>query len=343
MALIQPDRRVRPRLLDDVPPPVDLQMEGVRAGVVPTRFNELSDGVQVDARFLLSLAALTVFPQIPKDFVRVEIRAGIGRRRIRRLSVRLARIVDRRGNSNDDEQQEHDTTDPAKPGPFHAAAALSNADDLGLVTGWRSEIDPEASIYNAMCDYEWHRPAGDIPACGGDMMVRAEAFERIDGFNPEVIAAEDDEFCTRLRKDGWRLHRLPIPMTHHDANMMTFGQWWSRAVRTGHGFEQVNDLHSDYFVRERMRMWLYGAVLPFAALFGAVLYWPLLAAIVVLYGVSYVRSVRGLEKSGLERTSALRQSVYLFLSKFPNVIGASKYRKRKRSGAEMEIIEYKWA
>ncbi|MBU2983340.1 glycosyltransferase [Lentibacter algarum] len=223
----------------------------------------------------------------------------------------------------------------------HAAAALSADNSLGLITGWRSEIHPDASIYNQMCDYEWHRPAGEILACGGDMMVRVKAFEDIDGFNGEVIAAEDDEFCTRLRKAGWKLKRLPIPMTHHDANMLSFGQWWSRAVRTGHGFEQVNDLHSDYFVRERMRMWLFGAALPLAALFGAVLYWPLLAAIILLYLVSYVRSVRGLEKAGMERKNALRQSVYLFLSKFPNVIGAAKYRKRKRNGAEMEIIEYK--
>ena len=223
----------------------------------------------------------------------------------------------------------------------HAAKALAADTRLGLVTGWRAEIHPEASIYNEMCDFEWHRPAGEIHACGGDMMVRASAFEAIGGFNPEVIAAEDDEFCTRLRKAGHKLRRLPIPMTHHDANMTRFSQWWSRATRTGHGFEQVNDLHPDYFVRERRRMWLFGGVLPLLALIGAVLFWPLFALVCLLYTVSYLRSVRGLVRDGLVRNRAERHAVYLFLSKFPNIIGAARYRKRKRLGSAMEIIEYK--
>lgn len=223
----------------------------------------------------------------------------------------------------------------------HAAKALAADDRLGLVTGWRAEIHPDASIYNEMCHFEWHRPAGEILACGGDMMVRARAFEAVGGFNPEVIAAEDDEFCTRLRKAGHILKRLPIPMTHHDANMTRFSQWWSRATRTGHGFEQVNDLHPEYFVRERRRMWLFGGVLPLLGLIGAVLFWPLLALIGLLYAVSYARTVRGLEADGLARARAWRHAVYLFLSKFPNIIGAVTYRKRKRLGSRMEIIEYK--
>lgn len=223
----------------------------------------------------------------------------------------------------------------------HAAKALAADDRLGLVTGWRAEIHPDASIYNEMCHFEWHRPAGEILACGGDMMVRARAFEAVGGFNPEVIAAEDDEFCTRLRKAGHILKRLPIPMTHHDAHMTRFSQWWSRATRTGHGFEQVNDLHPEYFVRERRRMWLFGGVLPLLGLIGAVLFWPLLALIGLLYAVSYARTVRGLEADGLARARAWRHAVYLFLSKFPNIIGAVTYRKRKRLGSRMEIIEYK--
>ena len=223
----------------------------------------------------------------------------------------------------------------------HAATALEQDQTLGLVTGWRAEVDPGASIYNEMCHFEWHRPAGEIMACGGDMMVRSRAFEQIGGFNPEVIAAEDDEFCTRLRKAGYKLERLPIPMTHHDANMTSFSQWWSRALRTGHGFEQVNDLHPDYFVRERHRMWVYGAILPLLTLVGAVLFWPLLIIAALVYLLSYIRTVKGLSVDGLPMERALKHAVFIFLSKFPNLIGAAMYRKRKRLGREMEIIEYK--
>ncbi|MDT8328011.1 MAG: glycosyltransferase [Roseovarius sp.] len=218
--------------------------------------------------------------------------------------------------------------------------ALQDDPDLGLVTGWRSELYPERSVYNALCDHEWHRPAGEIMACGGDMMVRASAFAGVGGFDPSVIAAEDDEFCTRLRKAGWRLVRLPLAMTRHDADMTRFGQWWQRAVRSGHGFAQVGDLHPEYFIRERRRVWLYGAVLPMLALIGLML-WPLLAAVLALYALSYLRTVQGLCREGMATRVALHHSVFLSLSKFPNLIGMLTYHLRKGRGEAMRIIEYK--
>ncbi|WP_137702260.1 glycosyltransferase [Marimonas lutisalis] len=223
----------------------------------------------------------------------------------------------------------------------HAAKALDDTPDIGIITGWRAEIDPKASVYNEMCDYEWHRPAGDIEACGGDMMVRRDLFARLGGFNPKVIAAEDDELCVRVRKAGFRVHRLPIPMTHHDAAMFSFGQWWQRAIRSGHGFAQVGDLHPTHFIKERRRVWLYGAVLPFLFIVGAVMSLPLLLVVLGLYALSYVRTVRGLRRTGLPLKNSLHHSVLLFLSKFPNLVGTMRYWKRKRRGWDMEIIEYK--
>ena len=79
-----------------------------------------------------------------------------------------------------------------------AAEALDNAPRIGIVTGWRSEIAPDATVYNAMVEVEWHRPAGDIAACGGDMMVRADVFRELGGFNPRVIASEDDEIIAPI-------------------------------------------------------------------------------------------------------------------------------------------------
>ena len=122
-------------------------------------------------------------------------------------------------------------------------AALTDDPDLGLVTGWRSEIYPDASIYNAMFQMDWLRPAGPIKVCGGDMMVRTQAFRNTGGFNPNVIAAEDDEFCLRLDKAGWKLRRLPLAMTWHDAAMTRFSAWWRRTIRDGHGFAQVGFMH----------------------------------------------------------------------------------------------------
>lgn len=222
-----------------------------------------------------------------------------------------------------------------------ASDALEQNTSLGIVTGWRAEIYPETSVYNAMCDFEWHRPAGPILTCGGDMMVRVSAFDEIGGFDNTVIAAEDDELCVRIRKSGWKIERLPLDMTRHDADMKRFSQWWRRAVRTGHGFAQVGALHPEYFIRERKRVWVYGAFLPLAALIGLVTSVWIVLIVGCIYALSYLRTTKGLVGDGLSQSSAAKQAVFLTLSKLPNVIGMLTYHWRRKRAAPMQIIEYK--
>lgn len=229
-----------------------------------------------------------------------------------------------------------------QPGYIDAARThLEQHPEVGMVTGWRSEIHPEASAYNRICDWEWRRPAGEIEACGGDMMVRAALWREVGGMNPQVIAAEDDEICCRFRKAGWTLHRIPEEMTRHDAAMLHFGQWWNRAVRTGHGFAQVGFLHPEYFRRERQRVLLFALALPLLFLLGLVTA-PLLSVMVaMLYGISHLRSIRGLRADGVAPRDARQLALLLTLSKFPNLIGMAKFHLRRLSGADMRIIEYK--
>ena len=227
------------------------------------------------------------------------------------------------------------------PGWIAAAQAHIETDPkLAVVTGWRSEIDRDASVYNQMCDHEWHRPAGPITACGGDMLVRAEAFRQVGGFSDHVIAAEDDDFCLRLGAAGWRLERLPLEMTRHDAAMTRFGQWWRRAVRAGHGFAQVGDLHPGYFRSEKRRVLLFGLILPLLALVGAAFsaWVPLL--VLALYAVSYLRTVAGLRAEGLAAPQARVHALFLTLSKFPNLWGMAKYHFNRARNRTPEIIEY---
>ncbi|WP_425071655.1 glycosyltransferase [Sagittula sp. S175] len=222
-----------------------------------------------------------------------------------------------------------------------AAAFLDDNPKVGMVTGWRSEIHRDVSLYNQLCDWEWRRPAGTILACGGDMMVRAPLWRAVGGMNPIVIASEDEEICVRFRKAGWLLHRIPEEMTRHDAAMTRFGQWWQRAIRSGHGFAQVGHLHPEYFARERMRVWTYALVLPLIALAGFVTQLWLTAFILLIYLLNYLRTVQGLRRGGMRWSEAWPHAALIALSKFPNLIGMLRYHARRLSGAEMRIIEYK--
>jgi len=217
---------------------------------------------------------------------------------------------------------------------------LEGHQDVVLVTGWRAEQDRDASVYNAMCDEEWHQPAGDIEECGGDLMVRAEAHEKIGGYNPVVIAGEDIDYCLRLGTLGRRV-LLPQTMTLHDAAMLSFGQWWRRAVRAGHSYAHINDLHPGRSRRELLRAAAYGAVMPIAAILCLIFLPAGLVLICAAYALSYVKTVAGLRRNGQSLKESLHHSLFLWLSKFPNFIGLTTFYKRKLRCAEMKIIEYK--
>ena len=221
-------------------------------------------------------------------------------------------------------------------------ARLAKEKDLGLVTGRQAELNRDTSVFNQMSDVEWKRPDGEIDACGGNMMVRVSAFKEVGGFDPTVIAAEDDEFCTRLKKAGWRLIRISHDMSRHDGGKMRFSQWWRRAERTGHGFAQVGHMHPEYFVRERQRGWVFGLMLPFLAIVGAASSPAVPVLVLGVYALSYWKTMRGLVMTeGLPPHEARRHAVFLTLSKFPNVIGMIRYHWRRLNHAQMRIIEYK--
>lgn len=219
--------------------------------------------------------------------------------------------------------------------------ALEANPNWGLVTGWRSEIHPDASVFNAMADVEWHRPAGQIAACGGDMMVRAEAFTKAGGFDPTVIAAEDDEFCQRVGKAGYALHRLPEAMTEHDLAMTVVPEWWRRCLRSGHGFAQVGHLHPGYFASEKRRALVFGVALPILA-FGFAVFWPWgLLLVLALYGFSYVRTTQGLSREGLPVATAAHHAAYYTGAKIPHALGMGLFHWRRTRGSAMQLVEYK--
>ncbi len=222
-----------------------------------------------------------------------------------------------------------------------AEARLRAAPDLGFVTGRQAELHRDQTVFNQMLDFEWKRPEGEIDSCGGNMVVRVSAFQDVGGFDASVISSEDDEFCSRLRKAGWRLERIGADMALHDGGRLRFGQWWMRGVRAGHGFAHVGGMHPDYFVRERLRGWVYGLILPIIAVLG-ILVSPIVPLLVLaVYGLSYLKTMLGLQRSGLPGPEARTHSVFLTLSKFPNCLGMIRYHVRRLSHGQMRLIEYK--
>lgn len=228
--------------------------------------------------------------------------------------------------------------------PGWVAAGLAHlcaAPDCGIVAGKITEIAPESSIYNALCDVEWQKPAGEIASCTGTMLVRSAGFTAVGGFNPGIIAAEDDDFCLRLRARGLRTWMLDQPMARHDANLLSFGPWWRRMVRAGYGFAQVGDLHPGHFTAARRRVLVYGLGLPVLALMGLALNLWLTALAAAVYTLSWGKTARGLLRGGLMPARATQLAGLLVLTKPANLMGFMTYYLRRARRQDNRIIEYK--
>ncbi len=226
-----------------------------------------------------------------------------------------------------------------------AQARLEGADRTAVVCGRRRERRPEASVYNALCDLEWDSPVGEAKSCGGDAMMRVEAFSQVGGYRDDLIAGEEPELCVRLRGAGWKIERLDAEMTLHDADMTRFSQWWRRAMRAGHAFAEGAHLHGApperHLVKESKRALVYGGVVPALAFTAAPI--TLGASLSLLYAYPYTawRAFQHAKRRGWDPKSCALYSASCTLSKFPEMQGVLRFHAGRFAGKRSKIIEYK--
>ncbi len=232
-----------------------------------------------------------------------------------------------------------------------ACMYLSSQQEMAVVTGLLKEKNPDASIYNRLCQLEWRAPAGDIKTCGGIFMIRREAFEQMGGFREDLIAGEEPELCVRLRQAGWRLHRLDRHMATHDAEMLRFSQWWKRSIRSGHAAAEGMALHGKpperFRVREVHSSLFWGGLVPllFAGLlFGGLAWSPLWAgagAAGAITALQSFRIARERKKWGESGSDASLYALFCMLAKFPETLGIIKFVANRFRKQRSFLIEYK--
>jgi glycosyltransferase involved in cell wall biosynthesis len=223
-----------------------------------------------------------------------------------------------------------------------AVCFLDSHPDVAAVFGRRRERYPERSIYNWLCDQEWNGPVGEVRSCGGDVLIRAATFKSVGGFRNDLIAGEEPELCVRLRAAGWRIWRLGIEMTMHDADMTRFSQWWRRTLRTGYAFGQGAYLHGDAPERHRVwearRAWLWGVWIPFACLLIGLLFGSWGWAVWLIYPLQMFRQT--MRNQGPLGNRAAR-ALFQMLARFPESWGQIKFARDRLLGRQSRLIEYK--
>jgi glycosyltransferase involved in cell wall biosynthesis len=228
-------------------------------------------------------------------------------------------------------------------GWLNAAAAFLDAHaDAAAVCGRLHERYPDRSVYNWLCDKEWDRPTGEVRAFAGNVMLRAAALRSVGGYREDVIAAEEDELCVRLRQANWRIWRLADEMALHDAAMLHFAQWWRRAQRAGYAFAQGAHLHGApperHFVREARRALVWGLLLPSAAIIATI-------ALPRFGWIAWLIYPMQLARLGINNPGSLsdrvRLAAFQLLARFPEGLGLAKFWRDRLLRRRPQLIEHK--
>jgi len=223
--------------------------------------------------------------------------------------------------------------------------------ELAAVCGRLRERSRSASVYNRLCDLEWHRPSGDAPHCGGIAMIRCSLFQQAGGFDERLIAGEEPDLCIRLKSLGGSIWRLPQDMACHDAGMTRLAQWWRRTRRSGWAFAAGARLHGSLSggpnVRSVLRALAWGAALPLLGtltlLASLIQPWFLgiVAAIVVLYLIMGARAAASRRRLGDDWADSMLYAVFCVMGKPAEAAGVFEYWLQHLLRRDAKLIEYK--
>ncbi|MBW4477943.1 MAG: glycosyltransferase [Tolypothrix brevis GSE-NOS-MK-07-07A] len=229
-----------------------------------------------------------------------------------------------------------------------AASEMVAHPDVVVVCGRRREEFPNNSIYNRLCDIEWDTPVGEAKACGGDAMMRVNAFKQVGGFNPTLIAGEEPELCVRLRQYAGKILRINAEMTLHDAQITRFSQWWKRSLRAGHAYAEGSWLHSRtperHWVKESRSIWFWGLLLPLMAVATAPLTFGLsILLLIIIYTLLGYKIYKNTQERGLKSEDASLYARFCILGKLPQAQGQILFHISRLLKRQRTLVEYKSA
>jgi GT2 family glycosyltransferase len=304
-------------------------LESLPPGVPAVYVDSASRDGSAELARALGVDVVELDPKRPMSAARAR---NAGFARLRQLAPRLAYV------------QFVDGDCELEPGWIdHALAALRPDPRLGAVCGRRRERHPQESPYNRLIDLEWDTPVGPADRFGGDVMLRADAFAALGGYDESLIAGEDPELASRLHRAGHAIERLDAPMTRHDADVHRFAQWWTRQVRAGHAVAETWWRRPEGPAGRRLASVLFFGVLLPAAIAVGVANWGTTALWGLLLYLALATRIAWRQRAiGRSRGDALRYALACIEGKFAETQGVLRFaRSRFSDRGRAELIEYK--
>jgi hypothetical protein len=97
-------------------------------------------------------------------------------------------------------------------------------------------------------------------ACGGAMMVRADVFQQLNGFDPLFgpFGPEDLDFSLRLQKAGYQAMYIPKAVGYHQVSH-TFGEGYSEEYARHKSHHWLAFMRRHASTRQKLAFYLFGA------------------------------------------------------------------------------------
>ncbi len=219
-----------------------------------------------------------------------------------------------------------------------AVSVLDCRAEVAVVCGRLREVNWQGAVFRLLSDVGWYIKPGEIQSCGGIATVRADIFQKVGGFNENLIAGEEPEFYQRIRQKGYKLLCLENEMGRHDSGITNYAQWWTRSVRTG--FSYANAQEWGRWQKARRSLVFWGGMLP-ALIILSVFLSPVIASLLIMaYPLQMIRIYTKLTIPYAPKHRMLF-AIFCVLDKFPEFLGFLKYHYAKITGKQQTIIEYK--
>lgn len=235
------------------------------------------------------------------------------------------------------------------PGWFEAAVkVLAAPDGPSLVLGHRTELQPKLTVYNRLAAIEWNSPVGELTNFGcliGSFLIKVPVFKEMNGFKTNVIAGEDSELGVRMCLAGHKMQKIDHHMETHDANILKFSQWWSRAVRAGHAIGQRAHINGKTALQDcvhaRKSTVIWGIIMPVIAII-MLFVCPLISlGILGLYGLMFWKVYRyAIREQRLTHDDAVIYTASIVVGKIANGLGLIKFQMNTMR-KKYVLIEYK--
>jgi cellulose synthase/poly-beta-1,6-N-acetylglucosamine synthase-like glycosyltransferase len=111
-----------------------------------------------------------------------------------------------------------------------------NDDRVAVVCGAIREQSPDDNFYQKMNHLLFRAlPLGSGLLRGGNHLCCRSALEAVDGYRVDFFTMESAELGRRLRRAGYLILRVDLPMVVHDLAMSRFAEYYRRGFRNGYG------------------------------------------------------------------------------------------------------------